>query len=183
MADTLIERVTGQATATDVNIEVGIVMPIDALTDPDSNRAADITGYGPVPSGIVRDILASSEGTAWWRRLFTRPDRGPLIGGDPKRRRFDGWLAKLIGIRDGDSCRDPFCDAQMRHIDHVLQSRYGGPTSYTNGRGTCARGNFVREMPGWTVEVVHDGLGTEPHTVRITTPTGHTYISRAGPAP
>lgn len=58
-----------------------------------------------------------------------------------------------------------------------------GPTSYVNGRGTCARGNFVREMPGWTVEVVHDGLGTEPHTVRTTTPTGHTYINRAGPAP
>jgi Domain of unknown function (DUF222) len=183
MADTLIERVTGQATANDVNVEVGIVMPIDALTDPESTGAADITGYGPVPSGIVRDILASSEGMAWWRRLFTMPDHGPLIGGDPKRRRFDGWLARLIGIRDGGTCRDPFCDAEIRHVDHIVQHRHSGPTSYVNGRGECVRGNLVRETPGWKVEVVHDGLRTEPHTVRTTTPTGHTYVSRAGPAP
>ena len=45
------------------------------------------------------------------------------------------------------------------------------------------RGNYVREMPGWKVETVHDGLGDQPHTVRTTTPTGHTYTSRAGPAP
>ena len=38
MADTLVERVTGQATATDVNVEVGIVIPVDALLDPDQQR-------------------------------------------------------------------------------------------------------------------------------------------------
>ena len=183
MADTLTERLTGQTTATDVNVEVGIVMPIDALLDPASTSSADITGYGPIPTAIVRDILADTTGRAWWRRLFTMPDGGPLIGGDPKRRRFDGWLAKLIRIRDSGTCRDPFCDAPIRHIDHIVQRRHGGPTSYTNGRGECARGNFVREMPGWTVEVVDDGLGSQPHTVRTTTPTGHTYTNRAGPSP
>jgi hypothetical protein len=45
----------------------------------------------------------------------------------------------------------------------------------------CARGNFVREMPGWDVRTLADGLGDTPHTVRTTTPTGHTYTSRAGP--
>ena len=39
----------------------------------------------------------------------------------------------------------------------------------------------MREMPGWQVEVIADGLGDQPHTVRIITPTGHTYTSRAGP--
>jgi hypothetical protein len=38
-------------------------------------------------------------------------------------------------------------------------------------------------MPGWRVEVIEDGLGARPHTVRTTTPTGHTYVSTAGPAP
>lgn len=183
MADTFIERITGRAIATDVNVEVGIVMPIEALLDPESNRSADLTGYGPMPNGIVRDILADTQGKKWWRRLFTMPDGGPLVGGDPKRRRFDGWLARLIDIRDGGTCRDAFCDAPIRHIDHIEQRRHGGPTSYANGRGECARGNYVREMPGWTVETVNDGLGTEPHTVRTTTPTGHVYTSRAGPAP
>jgi hypothetical protein len=36
------------------------------------------------------------------------------------------------------------------------------------------RGNYVRKMPGWRVEVVHDGHGRHPHTVRTTTPTGDT---------
>jgi hypothetical protein len=38
-------------------------------------------------------------------------------------------------------------------------------------------------MPGWHIDLIHDGLGHTPHTVRTTTPTGHTYISDAGPAP
>ena len=77
--------------------------------------------------------------------------------------------------------RDLLRDTPIRHTDHIRPHRLGGPTSLANGRGVCARGNYVREMPGWQVEPVHDGLGEHPHTVRTTTPTGHTYLSRAGP--
>ena len=45
------------------------------------------------------------------------------------------------------------------------------------------RTNQTREMPGWAVRLVHDGSGEHPHTVTTITPTGHTYTSRAGPAP
>lgn len=184
-ADALVERLTGQAQAGDVNVEVGITMPVEALVDPDCDAPAELVGHGPLPSGIVRDLLANTQGRRWWRRLFTRPGavnaQNPLIGGDPRRRRFDGVLAHLVGMRDDGRCRDPFCDAPLRHTDHITQARAGGPTSFTNGRGVCVRGNLVREMPGWDVELIHDGLGREPHTVRTTTPTGHTYLSRAGP--
>jgi len=180
MADTLVERVTGQTHATDVNVEVGILIPADALADPDTG-VGDITGYGPIPAPIAHDILADTEGKRWWRRLFTTP--AGVVGADPRRRVFDGVLAHLIRVRDGGRCRDPFCDAPIRHLDHIHPHRAGGPTSLTNGRGVCARGNYVREMPGWHIELVHDGLGAQPHTVRTTTPTGHTYLSRAGPAP
>jgi hypothetical protein len=183
MADTLVQRLTGQAAATDVNVEVGIVLPVDALLDPERGGTAEVVGHGPIPVGIARDILAATTGSRWWRRLFTAPDNGPLIGGDTKRRRFDGALAHLIAVRDHGRCRDPFCDAPIRHLDHIRSYSRGGPTSFANGRGVCARGNYVREMPGWTVEVLHDGLGRRPHTVRTTTPTGHTYISTPGPAP
>jgi hypothetical protein len=201
MADTLVERLTGQARAGDVNVEVGIVMPLDALVgagDVDaapgaaSGEAADrathagtaeVLGYGPIPVGIAHDLLQATQGKRWWRRLFTMPDGGPLIGGDPRRRAFDGVLAGLIGVRDGGLCRDPYCDAPIRHVDHIRPHRAGGPTSFANGRGVCARGNYVREMPGWQVELVDDGLGRHPHTVRTTTPTGHTHTSTAGPAP
>jgi hypothetical protein len=179
MADTLVERVTGQARAADVNVEVGIVLPVDALIDPNAAGAGAVTGYGPIPAEIAHEILADTRGRRWWRRLFTTPSG--LVGADPRRRCFDGVLAHLIRTRDGGRCRDPFCDAPIRHLDHIQPHGAGGPTSLANGRGVCARGNYVREMPGWRVELVHDGLGRHPHTVRTTTPTGHTYVSRAGP--
>ena len=114
--------------------------------------------------------------------MFTAP-HGGVVGGDPARRRFDGTLGAIIGYRDGGRCREPFCDAPAREIDHVVPYRAGGPTTFGNGRATCVRSNQVREMPGWAVRLVHDRLGDHPHTAVTTTPTGHSYTSRAGPAP
>ncbi len=183
MADTLVERITGQARATDVNVEVGIVIPLDLLLDPDSPATGEVPGHGPLPGPIVRDLLATTRGKKWWRRLFAHPRHRSLVGGDPGARRFDGFLAQLIDLRDHGRCRDCYCDAPIRHHDHIRPRRAGGPTSVANGRGTCARGNYVKEMPGWQIETVHDGdqHSDHPHTVRTTTPTGHTYTSRAGP--
>ena len=199
MADTLVERLTGQARAGDVQAEIAIVIPVDALTDPTSTGfrpdaavvpgpadapapVAEVLGYGPLPTPIARQILTDSQGRRWWRRLFTAP-HGTVVGGDPTRRCFDGTLATLIGYRDGGRCREPFCDAPARHTDHIVAHRAGGPTTFTNGRATCVRSNQVREMPGWQVRLAHDGHGDHPHTVITVTPTGHTYTSRAGPAP
>lgn len=58
MADTLVERVTGQATAPDVAVEVQVVVPVEALIDKDSPLPAQIPGHGPVPL----DILATGNG-------------------------------------------------------------------------------------------------------------------------
>jgi hypothetical protein len=178
MADTLVERVTGQPNAADVNAELQIVMPLDALLDANNQMAAELDGYGPVPADLARDFLSTGNGRLWWRRLYAAPVGGPLVGGDPHRRRFDGYLRKLIMWRD-QHCRDPFCDAPLRHIDHVQRHTDGGLTVYPNGRGECERGNYAREMPGWKVEVVTTGFDGRHHTVKITTPTGHSYLSRA----
>ena len=75
-------------------------------------------------------------------------------------------------------CRDPFCDAPIRHIDHIQRYSDNGLTIYPNGPGACERGNYLREMPGWQVEAVSSGLDGRRHTIKIT-PTGHTYLSRA----
>lgn len=64
-------------------------------------------------------------------------------------------------------------------FDHLQRYSDGGLTVYPNGRGECERGYYAREMPGWKVEVVTTGLDGRHHTVKITTPTGHTYRSRA----
>jgi hypothetical protein len=180
MADLLVERLTGQSRAQDVGFEVQLLMPLDSLTGADSGRPPLVPGFGPLPVELARELVSSSRGRRWWRRLFTAPT-GQLMGGDPQRRRFDGWLAKLIQLRD-QTCRDPYCDAAIRHHDHISGWATGGATTLANGRGTCVRGNYVREMPGWRVDVVDRGQELAPHTTLTTTPTGHHYLSRA-PAP
>jgi hypothetical protein len=57
MADTLVERITGQASAPDVSAEVQIMMPLDTLLDANNHSAADLDGYGPLPADVARDIL------------------------------------------------------------------------------------------------------------------------------
>ena len=104
------------------------------------------------------------------------------MGGDPARRCFDGWLTKLIKLRD-QTCRDPYCDAPIRHIDHITRHSDGGATTFENGRGECARGNLVREMPGWRIKLIDCGFHGGPHKIIITTPTGHHYLSRAPDPP
>lgn len=178
MADTFVERVTGQAQAADVNAELQIVMDLDVLLDANNHKPAELAGHGPLPADLARDILATSKGRLWWRRLYASPVGGPLAGGDPHRRSFDGYLRKLIMWRDRD-CRDPYCEAPIRHIDHIQRYTDGGLTIYPNGRGACERGNYVREMPGWKVAAISSGLDGQFHTIKITTPTGHSYFSRA----
>jgi hypothetical protein len=178
MADTLVERITGQAHARDVNAEVQIVIHLDTLLDVNDPGAAELEGYGPLPADLARDLLATSKGRLWWRRLYASPVGGPIVGGDPYRRRFHGHLRQLIMWRDRQ-CRDPFCEAPIRHIDHIKRYTDNGLTIFPNGRGECERGNYAREMPGWKVEAVTTGLDGDHHTIKITTPTGHSYLSRA----
>jgi hypothetical protein len=164
MADTLVERLTGQTLATDVPVEIQILIPVEALLDPTSPLPAQVPGHGPVPA----DLLATGAGRTTWRRLVTRD--GIVIGGDSRRRRFTGQLAALIRARDGGRCREPYCDAPIRHIDHIRRWAENGRTEYDNGRGLCEFHNHVRETPGWQARTTTRGIET-------TTPTGHTYES------
>src|SRR3954451_24860712 len=106
LADTLVERLTGQATADAVAVEVQVVMPVETLLAPDSAVPAQIAGHGPVPAQIARELLATTTGKKTFRRLVTRD--GIVIGGDSRRRAFDGVLETFIRARDGDRCTEPY---------------------------------------------------------------------------
>jgi hypothetical protein len=178
MADTLVERLTGQTRTDAVNVEIQLTMPISSLLDPDDPAPADLAGHGPVPGWLAQDLLRGA-GRRWWRRLFVAPqvDGGTVVvGGDPIRRSFTGWLAQLIRLRDR-TCSEAFCDAPIRHLDHIVAYREHGPTTYANGRGLCERHNYAREMPGWSA------MRLDPATVSTTTPTGHTYLRRCPEPP
>ncbi|MET0526039.1 MAG: DUF222 domain-containing protein [Nocardioides sp.] len=175
IADTLVERVTGQATADRVDTEIQLVITDQTLLG-DRDDPAHISGYGPIPAVVARGIIRTAD-RAWIRRLFTTPDRSALVAMDSARRTFAGGLRRFLITRDA-VCRTPWCDAPIRHLDHIVPTTQGGRTSADNGQGLCEACNYAKEAPGWRAQ---RPPGTAPE-VETTTPTGHHYRSRA-PAP
>jgi hypothetical protein len=72
MADTLVERVTGQTPAKGVPVEVTLVMTDRTLLGSDV-ALAELVGYGPLPAPLTRDWLRETEADTWLRRLFATP--------------------------------------------------------------------------------------------------------------
>lgn len=194
MADILTERLTGQSAAGGVPIEVNLVMPADSLLSPAAAVAHDrrspsraagqpvsvgggepahLDGYGPVPTAVVRGWLLDPGRTAptWLRRLYARPRTGDLVAMDSRRRLFTAGQRTFLRLRD-QACRTPWCEAPIRHFDHVVPSAHGGPTSTSNGQGTCEACNYAKQAPGWRARPGPGGV------IRLTTPTGHQYQSR-----
>jgi hypothetical protein len=183
MADTLVERTTGQARADATPAAVQLVMTDTSLFDGDS-IPAHVDGYGPVPAGWARDLIAQAVETgarAWLRRVFTHPVSGRIVAMDSHSRRVPSGLAALIRTRDGGTCRTPWCDAPIRHSDHAVPARADGPTTERNLAGRCESCNHSKEALGWRARP--RGQPDERHLIEITTPTGHTYRSHAPPLP
>lgn len=181
MADTLVERVTGVSVAEAVPIGVNITISDEALLGA-GDEPATVAGHGPVPAAVARRLISgavSSGAKVLTRRLYRRCGSGALVGVESRSRLFPKGLAELIDLRD-QTCRTPYCDAPIRHHDHVVASARGGATSLDNGQGLCERCNYVKEAPGWNAVPVP---GTDRHTVEITTPTGTVYRSTAPPLP
>ena len=187
MADTLVERVTGQSSADAVPVKVELVMPVESLVCDDeqpvsdTTPSADLRDFGPIPTPLARRLVrnADEKATAWVRRLFTRPDSGDLVAAEAASRAFPAGLAALIVHRDR-FCRTPWCGAPIRHLDHAVPAHEDGDTSFDNGQGLCEACNYVKEAAGWQAAPGRDGTG---EVVTITTPTGHTYTSHPPPPP
>ena len=145
------------------------------------NAPASVPGHGPVPAPIARALVAAaaSSSAAWIRRLFTSPDRSQLVAMDSRRRLFPKALRELITLRD-QTCATPWCDAPIRHTDHITPHRRGGRTTFTNGQGLCEHCNLVKETTGWTT-TRSPGRTSATTITTITTPTGHTYQATAPP--
>ena len=177
MADTLVERLTGQRSADDVHVEVGVVMSDRVLLGLDKG-AARVRGFGPVPAEVARALVrdADERGRAALRRLYAAPLTGQLVSADAKSTKFRGGLADLIRLRDEDTCRTLWCDAPVRPVDHAKSLAEGGETSQDNGQGLCEACNIAKEALGWSAR---PRPGPGGHEVETVTPTGHRYTSRA----
>ena len=218
MADALVERVTGQAHAPAVPVEINLVITdaalftlgpragdrpeppaasdtdsaladpalvdpalvdpalVDrALADAGADEPAQLLGHGPIPAELARRLLGAEEtARVWLRRLYAHPHTGALVGMDSTRRVFPAGLRRFLVLRD-QTCRTPWCDAPVRHADHVRPAEAGGATSAGNGQGLCQACNHAKQARGWAATPGPGGAG---ETVLTTTPTGHTYPSR-----
>lgn len=223
MADELYARLTGRSVVDGIDVEVGLVIT-DAALFGGTSDTADLTGYGPIPAEVARDLLrpqgstvddvdpagegevgkddavvacaaggrctdfactklhgapppdmrlasaaptapstgsaptstgsappatgpaSTTAATVWIRRLFTDPATGRLMARDNRKRLFTGALRDMVIARD-QSCRNAWCGAPIRHVDHIQRFADQGRTSEDNGQGLCARCNLSRERP------------------------------------
>jgi len=183
MADTLATRLLGQADGTEprVPVTVNVVVSDEVLLGPGpSEDTAEVQGYGVVPGALARQLAgAGLDAVVRLRRLYATPDTGSLVAMDSRSRCFPPALAEFIRLRDR-TCRTPWCDAPVRHVDHVRAHADGGPTSAGNAQGLCEACNHAKAAPGWAAITTSD---MPAHTVTLRTPTGATYDSTAPPAP
>lgn len=176
MADELVARVLGRTTA-EATVEVSLVMTDAALLGSDDPQAHHAPAQVVSDSGLVATMpadearaLVRHAAHVFVRRLYTDPERGDLVGMDARRRCFNGLLRRFLVLRD-QRCRTPWCDAPVRHVDHVLRHRERGPTSAANAQGLCESCNQGKEQAGLHQRPRLDG------SVLTTTPTGHGYRS------
>ncbi len=181
MADTLVERVTGQARADAVPISVNLVVSDRSLLA-GGHEPAWLQGYGAIAADHADELVrqAAADARAALRRLYASP-AGGLVALESRSREFPEGLAQFLELRDR-TCRTPWCDAPIRHRDHVLDYALDGPTTAANGQGLCEQCNHVKQAPGWRATPITGPPG-HPHEVETTLPTGHVIRSTSPPAP
>jgi hypothetical protein len=170
--ETILNRTTGPGF--DADAGSGLASGSGAAAGSVAGRDSD-SGVGAGSGSAAPD---RHELSVWLRRLYTAPGSGELVAMDSKARFFPPGLRRFLQVRD-DTCRTPYCDAPIRHDDHIIPWHNDGPTSISNGQGLCEACNHTKENPGWTAKPIP---GTR-HTVETRTPTGHTYHSTTPPLP
>jgi hypothetical protein len=182
MADTLVQRILAphlagnQDGTSGVPLMVNVVVP-DSVLLGDDDGGGWVEGYGDVPGDLIREWVAAnleSGVDTWLRRIYEKPQTGELVAMDSRARRFDGGLAAFLRLRDR-GCRENYCDAPVRHLDHAQGYADEGLTSAENGQGICESHNYAKQAIGWSAQP----RPGPRHTIETTTPTGHTYVSVA----
>ncbi|MHA7281608.1 HNH endonuclease [Arthrobacter sp. TMS2-4] len=144
-----------------------------------AGSAGQVTSLASGPaSGLPTESGPGYE--VWLRRLYTAPGTGELVGVESRSRLFTTGQRRFIQARD-HLCRTPYCDAPIRHHDHIIPWHTNGPTSLSNGAGLCEACNHTKELDGWNARTI--ATPGFRHTREVSTPTGHTYHSTAPPLP
>jgi hypothetical protein len=123
-----------------------------------------IPGYGVVPNALIAALIAAD--------ADVRHLKAPSIEPTESYRLRDADR-EFVQARDL-TCRIPGCDRPIHDadLDHTISWGDGGPTHPSNQKGYCRHHHLLKTFrDGWSEHQNPDG------TLRITTPTGHTYTS------
>jgi hypothetical protein len=187
MADTLIERVTGRGPgkADEVPVTINLLVSDETLLAGGPEPAMVVEGMpvgaGVVPAPVARNLVAQGidADAAWLRGIYVDP-HGRLLATTSTSRFHPPGLSVLLRAPEQGVCATSWCDAPVRHLDHVTPHAEGGETSLGNGQGLCVRCNHAKQSPGWRQKVTEvDGR----HAVETLTPTGHILVSVAPEPP
>ncbi len=169
MADTFVERLTGQPSAAAVPVEVQLVMTDRALLT-DDDTPARLVGHGPLPAALARMLVRDTTGGAWLRRLFTAPGTGEPPGARLAAPHVPGRAPHLPRrprrglphalVRRADPARRPRGPRRGRRVDQRGQ-RAGAVRELQPGQG----GTWV-ERRGEPGGARHDH-GVDPHRARL----------------
>ncbi len=190
MSDLLLARVTGvpdtgtPESAPAVPVTVNITMSDESLAG--GHAPAEVSADGVaaevIPAEVARHLVAggADAGVVAWFRCLYRNHLGRLVSMSSKQRFHSRAMGEFLALRGGGICASPYCDAPVRHNDHIHPADQGGATTTDNGQGLCEACNHAKQAPGWRQQSV--GRRQERQQVETITPTGHRYTSTA-PAP
>jgi hypothetical protein len=131
-----------------------------------SDLPGDLTGYGPVPASLVRELAADSR----WEKWIT--DAGGVVTDlGTTVYRPTAKLAALVRATY-PTCVFPGCSQPSYRcdLDHNVRRIDGGETSTDNLLPLCRRHHRAKDEAGWEL-LHHPGTGA----CTWTSPAGHTY--------
>ncbi|WP_323793634.1 DUF222 domain-containing protein, partial [Nocardioides sp.] len=136
MADLMVERLTGQKQAADTGLTIDLVISDESLLGGGNEPAVlpDAPGAPTIPAQVAREVVGhalDAQTTTWIRSLYADPT-GRLVAMTRRQRFVTGGLADFLKLRDQGICRTPWCDAPIRHTDHITPAAVGGQTTESN---------------------------------------------------
>ncbi|MFS3126927.1 HNH endonuclease [Nocardioides sp. Bht2] len=191
MCDLALSRLTGlpdtgspeQAPA--VPVSLNLTMTASTLAGGHAPATLTASGIGQevLPAEIARLLASRAISTgvgAWFRRLTVSPVGG-LVSMSAKQRFFPSAMAEFLAIRGAGICSTPYCNAPIRHFDHIRSFAAGGTTDAINGQGLCEACNHAKQVAGWRQRVIN--AAEDRQEVETITLTGHRYVSRVPEPP
>jgi hypothetical protein len=142
-----------------------------------SDGVAELTGYGPVPASVVREVAAEST----WRAVGVDPRTGEAASRSSRTYRPGAEVTDLVLTRDR-TCTFPGCRVPARHydIDHVEPFDHARPPEQQTVEGNlaalCRHHHRLKTHGGWAP-------ARDPDTGVTTwrSRTGHTYTREPVP--